>query len=125
MTKTARALCENCGKRRVVDLFYAMMTQEFISDLCCCHVSPEFVEAAESAPVIVCKKCSRRMQDKQSNGSTQWTFRNSSCSCAVPERYELDSGMVKELVQQLAHQKTKRKERPSKEETEIHVETRK
>lgn len=123
MTRT-RELCENCGKRRVVDLFYAMITQELVSELCCCDVTPEFVETAKSEPVIVCRNCSKRVLDKEDD-STQWIFRRGFCSCTASEPYQLDAIMVGDLVQQLVHQNKKRKDKPSKGEPEIQVDARK
>jgi Serine/threonine protein kinase len=121
----SRDLCEQCGKRRV-DLFCAVIAMGLdFNELCCCDVSAEFVEAATSAPVVVCRKCYKRMQDAESTGSTQWVFRNSFCSCPAPEPQELDSAMVEELVQQLVDQKRKKKERLSKDEPEIQVDDRK
>lgn len=124
MTRS-RALCRKCDKRRV-DLFYATIAMGLdFSELCCCEVSPEFVQAAASGPVIVCKKCSKRLQDKHLDDSVRWAVRHAFCCCAEPERYKVDSAMADELVQRLEHQlKTKRRERPTKE-TEIQVEKRK
>lgn len=117
-------LCEKCSKRRV-DLFYAMVTVELdFSEICLCDVTPEFVETASSVPVAVCKRCAKRMQDKDS-GSTQWIFRHSYCNCEVPDRFPIDSEMMEEMVQQLVDQKRKRKERLAKDEPEMQVDERK
>lgn len=123
MTNVARASCEICGKRRVDDLLNAMVSQELISELCCCEVSAEFVEAIESEDIVVCKKCSKRMQERID--STHWFFRHAFCSCQSPSPWQLDSEMVGDLVNQLLFQKKKQKERPSKPEAEIQVDERK
>jgi len=122
MTATKKQ-CEKCGKRRV-DLFYATIAMGLdFSDLCCCDVTPEYVETATSGPVVVCKKCSKRLQDNESDDSVQWIVHHSFCCCAEPERFKVDSSMVRELVQRL-EQQLKRQGRPPKE-TEIQVEKRK
>lgn len=121
----SRAQCEQCGNPRV-DLFYAVIAMGLnFNELCCCDVSPEFVEAATAGPVIVCKRCSKRMQDEDQTGSIQWIFRQSVCSCPAPEPQQLDSHMVEELVNQLVDQKRKRKERLAKDVPEMQVDDRK
>src|SRR5579885_1332923 len=119
-----KRLCEKCGKRRV-DLFGAMITVELdFSELCCCDVTPEFAATATSGPVVVCKKCYKRIQDDEPDSTIQWIFRTSLCNCEAPDPFQINAAMVEELVQRLVHQ-TKRRERASKDEPEIQVEKRK